>query len=356
VKRRAAVTLALIATLALPASASAAKGKDKGKDVTVMTRNVFLGADLGPAINASDIPTAIDGAGEIWNEVVTTNFNERAIPLAKEIKRAKPDLVGLQEVANWQTQTPSDGGGPPITNGTPASDTAYDFLALLTARLGSKYEVVGVQEEFAAELPADTDQNDATGSPFGADLDARLTMRDVILARKGTKTKRLEMDHYVNRFETNVGGIPVAADRGWLSVDANVDGAKFRFFNTHLEAFGDPSIRAAQAQELGHDEAAQHRPAGARPRPRRPARLLGVQEGEVQGQRGGAELLLPGHVRWHVRVHAHRRPHPDEAGGEDDRLVRDRERPRRADAVGSVAVRPRRRGEHAQVQVARGRG
>jgi endonuclease/exonuclease/phosphatase family metal-dependent hydrolase len=72
----------------------------------------------------------------------------------------------------------------------------------------------------------------------------------VILARKGTKTKNLEMEHYVNRFETNVGGIPVAADRGWLSVDANVDGAKFRFFNTHLEAFGDPSIRAAQAQEL----------------------------------------------------------------------------------------------------------
>jgi endonuclease/exonuclease/phosphatase family metal-dependent hydrolase len=247
---RSAISLALVAAPAVPPRAGAPRGDDDGEKVTVMTRNVFLGADLGPAIGASDIPSAIDGAGEIWNEVVQTNFPERAVPLAEEIRNAKPDLVGLQEVAHWQTQVPSDGGGPPITGGTPASETAYDFLELLTDRLGSKYRVVGVQNEFAAELPADVDRNDATGSPFGADLDARLTMRDVILARKGTKTKNLESANYETRFETNVGGIPVAADRGWLSVDANVDGAKFRFANTHLEAFGDPTIREAQAKEL----------------------------------------------------------------------------------------------------------
>jgi endonuclease/exonuclease/phosphatase family metal-dependent hydrolase len=48
----------------------------------------------------------------------------------------------------------------------------------------------------------------------------------------------------------SVGGIPVAADRGWVSTEASIGGSAFRFVNTHLEAFGDPRIREAQAREL----------------------------------------------------------------------------------------------------------
>lgn len=241
--------LAAVVVLALPAGASAAN--DKGEEVTVMSRNIYLGSDLSDAINAPDVPTAIDAAGRIYNEVVRTNFPARAVALGNEIKKGKPDLVGLQEVAHWTTQTPSDIGGPPINpSGQPASDNLYNFLDLLMAEVGSKYRVVGSQDEFEAELPADTDQNDATGGFAGADLDARLKMRDVILARKGVKTSKVKSEHYDNRFETSVGGAPVVADRGWISAEATVGDAKFRFVNTHLEAFGDPAIRAAQAKEL----------------------------------------------------------------------------------------------------------
>jgi endonuclease/exonuclease/phosphatase family metal-dependent hydrolase len=220
--------------------------------VRVMTRNVYLGADLSPAIGASDLCEAIDGAGEIWNEVQRTDFRERAVPLAREIKRARPHLVGLQEVALWRTQTPSDNGGPPISpdpNATSATTVAYDFLKLLKRRLGKRYRVVGVQNEFDAELPANTD-GQATGGVCGADLDARLTMRDVILARRGVKTSRLRKGHYENRYVAEISGIEVPADRGWLSTRAKVGDAKFRFVNTHLEAFGDPRIRRDQAKEL----------------------------------------------------------------------------------------------------------
>jgi endonuclease/exonuclease/phosphatase family metal-dependent hydrolase len=253
-RRSLAIAVALTALLALPAAAGAAK-RDAGEKVTVMTRNVFLGADLGPAIGAPDLASAIDGAGVIYNELLSTNFAERRKPLAREIKRAKPDLVGLQEVALWRQQIPSDNGAPPISpdpNATPATDVLYDFLDLLERRLDEEYRVVGVQEEFEAELPADVDGSDSTGGTAGADLDARLTMRDVILARKGAgvRTKDLEMGHFDTRFVANVSGIEIPADRGWLSTMANVDGAKFKFVNTHLEAFGDPSIREAQAEEL----------------------------------------------------------------------------------------------------------
>jgi endonuclease/exonuclease/phosphatase family metal-dependent hydrolase len=265
--------VAAVVALATPVAAEAAqKGKGAPK-VTVMTRNLFLGADLAPAIEAADIPTAIDGAGTVWNELQSTKFPERAAPLAREIKRSKADLVGLQEVALWRKQTPSDGGAPPISpvpSAQPASDLEFDFLALLQAQLkkiGAKYRVVVVQKEFGGELPVDVDHSDATGTGplagFGADFDVSLTMRDVILVRRGTKVKlgKTRKGHFATRYEPNVGGIVIPVDRGWVSVEAKIRGnsgkkgkkprySRFRFINTHLEAFGDPTIREAQAKEL----------------------------------------------------------------------------------------------------------
>jgi endonuclease/exonuclease/phosphatase family metal-dependent hydrolase len=249
--RWAALPLALSTLVAAPAA--------EAQTITVMTRNVFLGADLAPAINAPGIAQAIDGAGSVWNEVQATKFAERAVPLAREIRRSGADLVGLQEVALWRRQAPSDGGAAPISplpGATPATAVEQDFLALLRAQLGSSYRVVVVQEEFDAELPVDADGSDATGggplAGFGADFDARLTMRDVILVRRGSKVKlgKTRAGHFKTRYEPNVGGIKIPVARGWTSVEARVGKRKFRFVNTHLEAFGDPKIREAQAKEL----------------------------------------------------------------------------------------------------------
>src|SRR3954466_10162547 len=156
--RRFVFACAAVAALCSPAAAQAAAAK--GPTVTVMTRNLFLGADLSPAINAPTIPEAIDGAGAVWNELQATKFAERVVPLAREIKASRADLVGLQEVALWRKQTPSDGGAPPsspIAGATAATEVEIDFLALLRKQLGSSYKVVVVKEEFDAELPVDAD-------------------------------------------------------------------------------------------------------------------------------------------------------------------------------------------------------
>jgi len=271
---RAGLLIAASAVIAMgiPSAVHAAAKDRGGPTITVMTRNLFLGADLGPAIGATSIPASIDGAGVIWNELQRTNFPERAVPLARGIKRSKADLVGLQEVALWRKQAPSDGGAPPISplpGATPATEVEQDFLALLRQqlkRVGAKYRVVAVQEEFEAELPVDVDGSDATGSgplaAFGADFDARLTMRDVILAKKGSKVKlgKVRAGHFETRYEPDVGGITIPVDRGWVSVEARIRGrsapggrvrtSRFRFIDTHLEAFGEPTIREAQAKEL----------------------------------------------------------------------------------------------------------
>lgn len=256
------LTLAAAALVAPAAGSAAQKGKGK-KDptVTVMTRNLYLGADLGPAIGAADLPAAFDAAGEIVNDVDATDFPERAKLLAKEIAKAKPDLLGIQEAAIWKDQTPSDLGAPPLGVGTPATNVRYDFLELLLDELearGADYKVASLQTEFSAELPADTDGSDGTGGLFGADMDGSLTMQDAILVPKGGKVKvsKPKGGNFENRYEPSVGGIDIPVDRGWESVEAKIKGTKktkgaeFRFVNTHLEAFGDPAIREAQAREL----------------------------------------------------------------------------------------------------------
>jgi endonuclease/exonuclease/phosphatase family metal-dependent hydrolase len=258
--RTVAILVSAIAVLmlAIPVAAEAAKGdKQGGPKVTVMTRNVFLGADLGPALDATTLDGAIDGAGVILNEVDETNFPERAKPLAKEIADLEPDLVGLQEVALWRQQIPSD--LPPEFGGTPATDVRYDFLALLLQELrniDANYEVVRGQEEFDQELPADLDGSNETGGFFGAELDARLTMRDVILAKKGSTVKptgETDLAHFTNTFNPVIGGVlRIPVERGWVSTEVEVgaSGTEFRFVNTHLEAFGADTIREAQAMEL----------------------------------------------------------------------------------------------------------
>jgi endonuclease/exonuclease/phosphatase family metal-dependent hydrolase len=250
--RTSALLAVALFALALPTVAEA----KKGPKLTVMTRNVFLGADLSPAIGATSLAAAIDGAGVIYNEMQSTKFAERAKPLAREIKRSKADLVGLQEVALWRKQTPSDLGGPPQNpGGKPATQVDQDFLAILKRELKkirAGYKVVVVQQEFDAELPVDQDANDGTGAAFGADFDARLTMRDVILVRRGSRVKlgKTRRAHYTTRYEPNVGGFVLPVDRGWASVEAKLGKKRFRFVDTHLEAFGDPTIREAQAKEL----------------------------------------------------------------------------------------------------------
>ncbi len=220
----------------------------RGKVVNTMTRNLYLGADLGPAI-AATTPDELSAAnGQILREVVHNDFPTRAKGLAQELLTEKPDLVGLQEVALWQT-TPLSAAATPI---------AYDYLPELLAELnkgGPRYDVVVVQEEFDLEAPADYNglPNDGPLPGFpNAEMLGRLTMRDVILARHGAgvQTWNAEGGNFATLLEVPILGQPQPIKRGWTETDAKVRGSHpFHFVNTHLEAFH-PLIREAQAKEL----------------------------------------------------------------------------------------------------------
>lgn len=261
-----ALLSAAAALLALPAVTQAADGRIK-----VMTRNVYLGADLTPAINASNSNEFIDANGQIVRDVDTNDFPTRAKGLAQEILARRPHLVGLQEVALWR-YGPVNNGAPFTCDGEPdedspygcdftASNVRYDYLRALMRELNREkrqYRIVVSHQEFDFEAPADYNgvpgDGNAPGANDNGEENDRLTMRDVILARVGedVQTTRVRTGHFDAHFAPQVGGlVTVHVARGWTGVDVEIGNApKFRFVNTHLEAFGDPTIRRDQAREL----------------------------------------------------------------------------------------------------------
>ena len=257
-----AVLAAVLVAGTFGAAAAQAKGK-KSDRVRVMTRNVYLGADLGPGLAATTPQQFFEANGGILRQVTRTNFPLRAKALANEIQRAHPDLVGLQEVALWRTARPAS--LDPVFEGPSATTVRYDFLALLLRELNRNrnlYRAVVVKPEFDFEAPANENgrADDGPDAPDGlladAELNGRLTMRDVILARNGTTvTSNPRSGSFENLLSVTVSGIPIEVTRGWTTVDARVKRSRtFHFVNTHLEAFDDesqtPSIRAQQASEL----------------------------------------------------------------------------------------------------------
>ena len=114
----AAVTAALVAApLAFSAPADAGKpgrsGHPPAKPVTVMTRNLYLGADINRPVaaalaaqaaggTAQQILVALANATHVTRAIVDdTDFTVRADLLADEIAATEPDLIGLQEVTWW---------------------------------------------------------------------------------------------------------------------------------------------------------------------------------------------------------------------------------------------------------------
>ena len=247
----------LAAPLAVTAPAEAGKPtRAPGKPVTVMTRNLYLGADIQRPITAAlvaqaaggtpdEIVVALANATHVTRAIVDeTDFTVRAGLLADEIVATEPDLIGLQEVAWWR-----HGPLQPLQVGVPnATETDYDFLEMLLDALasrGAEYEAVSIAPRADVEAPSFT----GTGSADARDV--RLTMRDVVLMQVDDGLSVLGEDQgiYTANLFFDLLGRRITFDRGYQWVDVRAGATRFRFVNTHLEAFRS-GIALAQAAEL----------------------------------------------------------------------------------------------------------
>src|SRR6266481_3752764 len=102
------------------------------RDITVMTQNLYVGADVDLVIRALGTPDPGDDFPALLFAIQTvgkTDFPARAEAIADRIARARPHAVGLQEVSQINIDL------RPL--GVPAV-VDQDFIGLLQAALAAR--------------------------------------------------------------------------------------------------------------------------------------------------------------------------------------------------------------------------
>lgn len=221
---------------ALPTAAAAAG------DLTVMTRNLYVGVDLFRLVRAEDLDDVRTIAGRLLEDARRHPYRERAAALAAEIEATAPDAVGVQEAALLRTREPSqfDGAHDPG-----ATDVEVDLLDLLRSELESRgldYEVAVETVTNDVEVPAELDGGDR-------ELDVRLTDRTAVLVRRGVETGETRAERFDAALDIPIDSAEFSLRRGYSSVDVTVDGEPVTVATTHLESVS-PSVRRDQAAEL----------------------------------------------------------------------------------------------------------
>lgn len=239
--RRAVVGTAA-ALLALSSTMSAQAAPKDETDLVVMTQNLYLGSSLAPALMATNAEEFVGAVAQIYATVQYTDFPARAEAIADEIEAAEPDLIGLQEVTKWTT---AGIGAPP----------GYDFLVILQAELddrGLDYTVAAVVDN-ASIGPAPLALPGCVQPDSTITCSVQLDDRDVILVNDdtpGLTWANPRSGRYVAQAVLNSPVGPLSFDRGWVSIDARLDGQPFRFVNTHLETEDFAQVQQAQAAEF----------------------------------------------------------------------------------------------------------
>ena len=218
--------------LDLPAEPADAAGAGAQR-VAVLTRNLYVGADVDAVIAALASPSPDDDIAALTTAIGTlqrTDFPTRARAIAGEIARARPHAVGLQEVSDIDIDlTPLQ---IPVT-------LSLHFLPILQQALAER----GLNYTVAATVK-NIEANPITGVSL-VDYDALLVDADrVQVTAAGSHTYAL-----------NIGQVApgVILKRGWVTATGTINGRAYVFASTHLESGNAPGLdqlRAGQASEL----------------------------------------------------------------------------------------------------------
>jgi hypothetical protein len=206
--------------------------------ITVMSQNLYVGADVDLVIRALASPDPSDDLPALLFAIETLNktaYPARVEAIADAIARARPHAVGLQEVSEIDIDL------RPV--GVPVF-VSQDFLALLQdalARRGLNYAVAGKSDNINVSLVGGL---------------VRLFDHDVLLVDADRVTVTAASGQ---PFAVNLGPIApgVSLIRGWVWAQATVDGQAYALATAHTESnlAGAPpglveSIRAAQVGEM----------------------------------------------------------------------------------------------------------
>ena len=218
------------------ANAVVVPANETGSQVTVLSRNIYLGFDIDQLL-AGLMPM-----DEALTRLQATDFPARAAALAAEIQAAAPALIGLQEVINYRMQDPGDF----LSTGVPNAETPMiPFLYILQQALAA----YGLDYEVAVEHPT-TDVEVPFQTGPSSYIDIRYTDSDVILVRSDVEVVDVTTQLYDDMLTFDLGGLPGSRPLSFVAVEAVVDDAPLLFVSTHLETQNYPAIQEAQTRQL----------------------------------------------------------------------------------------------------------
>lgn len=227
---------ALVAVLLAVAAAAPARPKPKPKPqpttIGLFTQNLYVGFDVQTLLDLGNATTQqfVAATTAAYQAVQASDPVGRMAAVAAEIAARKPDLVGLNEAASYQS----------------SSNGSYDFTALIVrdlARSGLQYRIVANSTNTDVIAPI------VNGGDF-----VRFADHDVLLARVGKGAKKLlithaRTGHYADQTVVSTPTGPVPFPRGWAAADVRLGTRSFHVVATHLEAFND-ARQGTQAHEL----------------------------------------------------------------------------------------------------------
>ena len=233
---------------------SIAPAQASDSQVKVMTRNLYLGADVGIAMDL--IPNLSAAAQFMWDQVKKTDFNKRAPKLAAEIIANNPDVVGLQEATIWFCKKNL------FSKRTEVFNFTKQFLAATKAQgseyvLAQKDGITALNTGFSiAAVPFITMVHDPeTFQPlFGQDSAAcGFEIADALAIRADLADKVLKVGN--SEYEQKYTIVPTIMSiyRGYTWADIQIGNSPVRFVTTHLESLWDENKvpnAAIQAKQL----------------------------------------------------------------------------------------------------------
>ncbi len=202
-------------------------------EITVMSQNLYVGADVDLVIQALGTPDGGDDFPALLFAIATlgkTAFPARAEAIADQIARTRPHAVGLQEVSQINIDL------RPL--GVPAV-VDQDFLAILQAALtarGLHYTVAATSDNINVSL--------VSGLVRLVDHDALLIDADRVSVTAAAG----------QTFGRNAGEVApgIILKRGWVWARVTIDGQPYTFVSLHAEAdLAEAHLGGLRAHQLG---------------------------------------------------------------------------------------------------------
>jgi endonuclease/exonuclease/phosphatase family metal-dependent hydrolase len=231
------VLLLLPLAALLPVSSTRVAAQVPGsRPFAIVTYNLFQGTNFTEVFAAQTPAQFVAAVTTTIQNVRATAPPERMATIARLIAAQRPDVVTLQEAAQWRT-------GP---LGGPATTIEFDFLQLLLdelARQGQPYTTVGIRQGLQIDAPS------TLGTTVGyTDRDAIIARSD--LAAAGFLLGNVQIQSFTTNTSVQIPGQgAVTVPRGWVSVDVTSQGKTFRVVTSHPEPIP-PDLEIAQVQEL----------------------------------------------------------------------------------------------------------